>query len=106
MVNVTWLSHFQRAVLVEHVNGSVPVKVKPAGLKDRHHVTVCTLVRKGLLRFEGLRAGWPGRTSTHLTDAGRDALCAVLAEYAEALVAAGLTREALQPLDFWLVAAE
>jgi hypothetical protein len=96
------ISIAQRAVLVEHIDGAVPLD-----RRDRFHTqTVTTLMTMKLLRDE--KSGGVDYVcairprATMLTIRGREALAKILAEYAEALVKAGCLggdSPALRPID-------
>jgi hypothetical protein len=92
---ISRLSASQRSVLVDHVDGEVGVVVAAyRNLQARN-----SLIRIGLLRTAIPNA--PRPRSTVLTEEGRRVLGAVLGEYADALVRAGLLDEenSLSPLQ-------
>jgi hypothetical protein len=88
------LSVVQRAVLIEHVAGAKPVVVSKTGLEG-DYATVRKLIDLQLVR--GDHSNRP--RFTMLTDAGREVAAILLAEYADALVAAGCLEPSLRPLD-------
>lgn len=78
-------SHAQREVLMEHVDGSAPVRAN-----DFHRgQTVSCLVRRELLAYHD-GPGWQSARPTHsfLTAKGREVLIALLADYADVLARA------------------
>lgn len=87
------LSVVQREVLIEHVAGAKAVVVSKQG--DEGYSTVLKLISLQLVRGDHHHRP----RFTMLTEAGREAAAMVLAEYADALVAAGCLEPALRPLD-------
>lgn len=78
----------QQTMLVRHIDRAVPVDHG-----DQHAATRIALIAKGLLRGDPVGVTRPRHTV--LTEAGRHAVCVILARYADALVAAGfLDRDA------------
>lgn len=81
------LSASQRALLIAHIDGPVELSVA-----DRHLMrTRLTLTRAGLLLGHPHNSPRPRKTA--LSDAGKQAVCAVLGEAADALVRAGLLQQ-------------
>lgn len=78
------LSKPQRDLLVEHVDGRMPVR-QPVIAGDKYRVRVtAVLARRRLLAYEGKTRARP--THTRITDDGRAVLAWVLADYAQALL--------------------
>lgn len=88
------LSVAQREELIRHVAGAQPVVISKRG-DDGRYQTIRKLVDLQLVR--GDDSNRPRFTA--LTYEGREAAAAILAEYADALVGAGVLEEKLRPLD-------
>lgn len=75
------LNHAQRGVLIVHVTGK---QTATRGCK-----TTYSLMTRGLIRYVGAKgeSNSPRPTHTVITEEGREVVCAVLGEYADALVA-------------------
>jgi hypothetical protein len=78
------LTYEQRAILIKHIDGASPIM-------SRNRPALKGLIQRGIITdlYGGVR-----QRDTKLTDDGREILAALLAEYAEGLIAAGFT-----PLD-------
>jgi hypothetical protein len=87
------LTKAQRDLLIDHVDGEVPVI-----LANNHYISTIrnSLMKMGLLKSSTPHTNWP--RATLLTERGRLALSMVLADYADALVRAGLFPEPLNAL--------
>lgn len=89
---MTTLSACQRDILIEHMDGNAVAYVVPnSGIApgERHraayrHRSAQGLLAKALIRFDGKMKP----THTYITEKGREALCAALADWAEAIVLA------------------
>lgn len=76
------LSKLQRDFLVDHVDGLRPFVDQPIENQTRE-----SLVARKLVRYEPLARSQLGAPNgTMLTDAGREALCWLLGQYADALM--------------------
>lgn len=76
------LSAAQKEYLVDHLDGQ-----RPLANRNAHEVrTRGSLLARGFIHHKETITSRP--TATVLTDKGRDALCAILAEYAEQLLRA------------------
>jgi hypothetical protein len=90
---MTLLSSNMRDVLIDHLDKEVPI-LRVAELRgfrgsaggDRIR-TVQALLARGLLKTNGIRGKRAG-THTLMTEAGRRELCALLGEYADAIMRA------------------
>jgi hypothetical protein len=81
---VAKVSGAQRKMLLAHLDGPVDVDVSQDGK------TRWTLIQRGLITADAATPYRPARPkSTRITDRGRQVVAYVLAEYADALVAAG-----------------
>lgn len=89
------LSACQRAVLIEHVPGRVPInnEIDPAAALRRS--TIQALTSAELIQPD--RKGAMRPRFTMLTELGREVVCCVLGQYADALVQCGLMDK---PVDF------
>ena len=94
------LSRAQRNLLIAHIDGTNDIAV-PVFIKER------TNARVGLISLKLIRPDRPRwATKTTITEDGRQVLATILADYAEALVAAGyglssptITRPRAIPVD-------
>lgn len=94
------LSRAQRNLLIAHIDGTNDIAV-PVFIKER------TSARVGLISLKLIRPDRPRwATKTTITEDGRQVLATILADYAEALVAAGydlssptITRPRAIPVD-------
>jgi hypothetical protein len=74
------MSKQQRDSLIDHANGPQPIVIGPDS------ATRSSLIARGLLRYE-THNRWKSPTHrTVLTEFGREVLCMVLGDYADALV--------------------
>ena len=82
------LSRAQREVLIVHALGPQPVQRSDVQRSDNGRTGII-LMRRGLIRYTGPDGKCGGSRPTHtlLTEDGRQVVCAILAEYADALVA-------------------
>jgi hypothetical protein len=96
-----WLSRGQRDVLIAHLDGTPVPIIFPASCSDSfaaceaqgRYQTTMALVTRGFLRTDNkLRS-----THTMITEDGRNAIAAALADWADALVRANYAREAAIP---------
>lgn len=71
----------QRDLLIAHVDGPQPLTISHESMVRN------ALLARDLLRFDNRASLRP--KSTHLTDLGREVLCAILGDYADALVRCG-----------------
>lgn len=86
------LSTVQRAKIVEHVPGPVPIiRTEPHKIKD--YLIVEALRRLDLVAMIPKRSNFP--THSELTAAGREAAAKILADCADMLVAAGALDESI-----------
>ena len=76
----------QRALIVDHVPGPLPIVLRNVRT-EKNHVTAGALYRLGLLKYVPVHRSHPSHTE--LTAAGREAAAKILAECAEMLVASG-----------------
>lgn len=89
------LSSKMRDVLIDHLDGAAVPIIKISELSgldasrgaDRH-ITTRALILRGFLKHNSNRAKVP--THTLITEAGRAELCALLGEYADAIMRARL----------------
>jgi hypothetical protein len=82
---VAFLSKFQRDFLIEHIDRQVPIIRAEHGARAK---TANALIAAGMLRLVPTGARFP--QGTKLTDVGREAVCIILGEYADALSRAGI----------------
>jgi len=81
------LRHSQTEVLIAHVDREVPInRLAPWELPARY-----SLIKMGLLR--SIPTGAKRPRATTLSEAGREAVCFILAQYADALMQAGLLED-------------
>lgn len=76
----------QRDLLIAHIDGPQPLTIGHESMVRN------ALLARDLLRFNDRTAFRP--KTTHLTDTGREVLCIILGDYADALVRAGALDEA------------
>ena len=79
----------QRDLLIRHINGPRPLAIGP------EIYTRNALVLRNLLRFDNPQNLRP--RATLLTDLGRETVCIILGDYADALVRAGVL-ESVRPI--------
>lgn len=93
------LTPAQRDLLLAHVSGPRPVMVGATSNTDKAHAVFAVLIRRGLIRGEPF--GSPRPRASVLTDLGRATVAHILAEYADALVAAGFLESApdMRPIE-------
>lgn len=89
------LSACQRAVLIEHVPAKMPVSNEIDAAAALRRSTLAALTGAGLVCLD--RKGTMRPRFTMLTELGREVVCCVLGQYADALVRCGLLDK---PVDF------
>ena len=93
-VFVRRISIAQREELIRHVASNQPFIVAARG-DDGRMPTVRRLIELNLLKGDDRVRP----RHTYLTDAGRECVAMILADYADALVAAGCLTERVRPID-------
>lgn len=76
-------------VMMDHVDGTAPMTLDPVRL-----LAVSECISHELLRFKEIRSFRP--SNTIITEAGREALCIILAAYADALTETSFVAEELR----------
>lgn len=76
-----WMTPKMCEVMMDHVDGTAPMTLDPVRL-----MAVSECIARDLLQFKEVRSFRP--SNTIITEAGREALCIVLAEYADTLTQA------------------
>lgn len=90
---VNQLTGLQRKMLIDHIDGPIDVTVR-----DTHLIPVRnSLLANGMLRPDSTGQARIRPKATILTERGRYAMAATLANYAEALVKAGMMEA--RPID-------
>lgn len=79
-----------RDLLINHIDGPVPLTIHGNERGPRN-----ALLARSLIAFP--RGGMTTPNSTHITNLGREVLCCILGDYADALVRAGVL-ENVQPI--------
>jgi len=88
--DISELTKAQRNVLLEHIDGPIPLERNGLDRKNSFRIhTINYLLGKGLLRNGTHDAFTQRPRALCLTEAGREVVAAILAGYAEALIAAG-----------------
>lgn len=86
-----------RDLLIEHIDGPVPFRVRPQWHKDfGRPMVVKAAIKAGLLRPDCPHTNRP--RFTVITEAGREQLSKALADWADAIIRAQYNRESLPPL--------